>query len=179
MAMLWRTRGTAHVFGHDLSHDGDIMDFKFVKARITDPEALIPHLFENSRPGLVPALQPGDFIVAGRNFGCGKAHTPGYIALAALGLRVLCESAPSAVERAMVTLALPALTSCVGITSFVADGDVIDVNFETGEVVNHTSGEVRIYSPLPDGVKRMLTQGGLVGTLKQHLIDHPEMASPL
>jgi 3-isopropylmalate/(R)-2-methylmalate dehydratase small subunit len=153
------------------------MDFSFVKARVTDPEALIPHLFENSRPGLVETLKPGDFIVAGRNFGCGKAHTPGYIALKALGLRVLCESTPSAVERAMVSLALPALTQCCGLIDWVRDGDLLDVDFETGDVVNLTTDARRRYPALQDGVKRMLEQGGLIGALKQHLIDHPELGA--
>jgi 3-isopropylmalate/(R)-2-methylmalate dehydratase small subunit len=172
----WRSRGTAHVFGHDLSHDGDIMDFQFVKARVTEPTALIPHLFANSRPGIVPSLKAGDFIVAGRNFGCGKAHTPGYIALCALGLRVLCESAPSAVERAMVTLALPAMTHCTDITLFVRDGDEIEADFKTGAVTNHTTGKTRHYPGLSDSIAWMLERGGLIGALKQHLIDHPELA---
>jgi 3-isopropylmalate/(R)-2-methylmalate dehydratase small subunit len=178
MSGTWRTQGRAHVFGHDLSHDGDIMDFKFVKGRVTDPDALIPHLFENSRPGLVSTLAAGDFIVAGRNFGCGKAHTPGYIALQALGLRVLCESTPSAVARAMVSLALPALTECAGLTDWINDGDLLEVDFETGDIINHTTQEQRRYPALQDGVKRMLEQGGLIGALKQHLIEHPELGAP-
>ena len=55
---------------------------------------MIPHLFDEVDPSLKSKLNPGDFIVAGQNFFCGKAHNQGMIAMKALGLRVLCELMP-------------------------------------------------------------------------------------
>jgi 3-isopropylmalate/(R)-2-methylmalate dehydratase small subunit len=155
------------------------MDFKYVKLRVTDPAELIPHLFESSRPNLVDKLKTGDFIVAGENLGCGKAHTPGYIAIEALGLRVLCASMPAAVIRATATLGLPVMCQCADITHFIRDGDEIEADFETGEVLNLTTGEQRTYPAPQSGLRALVAAGGLKGMLKRHLAEHPELATPL
>lgn len=174
----WRTSGRAWVFGDDIEHDGAMMPRRFVAARATDPAELIPHLFEELRPGLAEQVKPGDFIVGGRNFGCGHLHNQAFIAMAGLGLRILCASMPGAVVRATIALALPVLHDCPDVTTLVRDGDEIEACYLTGEVVNHTTGERRTYRKLPDGVRTMLEQGGMQGLLASHLREHPELAEP-
>jgi 3-isopropylmalate/(R)-2-methylmalate dehydratase small subunit len=178
MQKSFKRRGTAHVFGDDVPHDGAIMAFSFTMSRTTDPEQLIPHLFEQLDPTFKDRVKPGDFIVAGKNLGCGKAHTAGYIAMQALGLGILCESMPAAVVRATVNLALPCMTGCTGITALIASGDQIEVDFETGEVANLTRGERNRFNPIPQGARDMISRGGLNGTLIEWLKNHPEQAEP-
>jgi 3-isopropylmalate/(R)-2-methylmalate dehydratase small subunit len=174
----WRTRATAHVLGDDVPHDGGIMTREMVQGRITDPAQLIPHLFRDHDAGLMARVKPGDFIVAGRNFGCGKPHTNGYIALQALGIRVLCASAPASVARSMMNVGLAALDRCEGIAGLVRDGDEIEVDFVTGEVVNRRTGTACSYPPMSPHVRTMIEQGGREGLLKHWLREHPELAEP-
>ena len=174
----WRSRGKAHVFGDDLVHDGKIVPVRVVGARISDPAVLATHLFEEYRPALREQVRPGDFIVAGRNFGCGKPHVAGYIAMQALGLRLLCESMPLTIIRATMNLGLPTLSDCPGLTQAVHDGDDIEVDYATGEIVNHTRGKTFSVTPLSDRVREMIERGGLRGSLKQYLHDHPELGQP-
>lgn len=174
----WLTRGRAHVLGHDVPHDGGIMPVSIVAARITEPAELIPHLFRDIDPGLAGRLQPGDFIVAGRNFGAGKPHTSGYLAMASLGLRVLCETAPSAVVRATLNFGLPCMYRCAGITSLVADGDEIEVDCAAGRVENLTRPALREFEPISGDARRMLERGGLNGLLRSWLAAHPELGTP-
>ena len=174
----WLSRGRAHVLGHDLPHDGGIMPVAIVSARLAEPAELIPHLFRDIDPGLAGRLKPGDFIVAGRNFGAGKPHTSGYLALASLGLRVLCESAPSAVVRATLNLGLPLMHRCAGIAGLVSDGDEIEVDCATGRVENLTRPAVHRFEPISEEARRMLEQGGLNGLLARWLAAHPELAMP-
>jgi 3-isopropylmalate/(R)-2-methylmalate dehydratase small subunit len=178
MAYSWCTRGTAHLLGDDVPHDGGVMTRAMMQARVVDPEQLIPHLFEEHQPGFMAKVKSGDFIVAGRNFGCGKPHTNGYIALRALGIRVLCESAPANVARGTMNLGLACLLRCEGITGVVRDGDDIEVDFVTGTVVNHTSGQAHAFPPLGPNERALVEQGGQQGFLRHFLQEHPELAEP-
>jgi 3-isopropylmalate/(R)-2-methylmalate dehydratase small subunit len=176
MSEFWRTRGRAHVLGDNIPHDGGVIHFRFVTSRITDPQEIIPHLFDEVDPTLKERLKPGDFIVAGKNFLAGKAHNNGLIGLKALGIRILCESMSYRSYRAATSLALPLLTQCEGITGFVHDGDEIEADIASGEIVDLTSGERRSYPPMAPDVRVMVEQGGMRGLLTKYLQDHPQLA---
>jgi 3-isopropylmalate/(R)-2-methylmalate dehydratase small subunit len=174
----WKTRGRCHVLGDNVPHDGGVMRFDLVTARVQDPTQLIPHLFDEVDPSLKSKLNPGDFIVAGQNFFCGKAHNQGMIAMKALGLRVLCESMPFRSFRAAIGVALPCLINCQGITQFVSDGDEIEADFETGIVKNLTTNGSENYPALAPEIKAIIEEGGMRGMLAAWLRDHPELAEP-
>ena len=174
----WKTRGRCHVLGDDIAHDGVVMPIELITTKVRDPELLIPHLFEAIDPALKDRLQPGDFVVAGRNFLRGKAHNQGLIAMKALQLRILCEFMPFRSFRGAIGLALPCLVGCEGVTSFVSDGDEIEADFETGEVSNLTTGQTRSYQPISPAIKIIVERGGLRGMLAQWLEDHPERRLP-
>lgn len=173
--MQWTTVGRAHVLGNNIPHDGGVMSFDAVLARTTDPQELIPRLFAQVDPALAARIAPGDFIVAGSNFLAGKAHNNGLLAMKALGLRILCESMGVRAFQGVVGLALPCLNHCVGVTSLVADGDAIEVDFLTGLVRNLSKKSEASYGGLPEGVKKMIEEGGMLGLLTSHLKSHPEL----
>ena len=85
-ARRWIYRGACHKFGHDLEHDGQMIAFDYVIRRVTNPDELIPHLFETTRPEFHRHEKAGDIVVAGTQFGKGKAHVQAYIAMKAMGL---------------------------------------------------------------------------------------------
>lgn len=174
----WRSRGRAFVFGDDIKHDAMIVPARIIGARIADPKVLVTHLFEELRPELRGSVRPGDFIVGGRNFGCGKPHVVGYIAMRELGLRLMCESMPLKIIRATMNLALPVLSACPGLGAHVGDGDDIEADFATGEIINHTRGTRLVVPPLSERVREVIANGGLRGMLERHLAAHPEMAQP-
>ena len=172
----WKTRGTAHVLGDNVPHDGGVIRFDLVTARVQDPAQLIPHLFDEIDPKLKERVKPGDFIVAGKNFFCGKAHNQGMIAMKALGLRVLCESMPFRSFRAATGVALPCLVHCEGITGFIANGDEIEADIGSGVVNKHKSGQSLQYPSIPSEIISILEEGGMRGMLAARLLDHPELA---
>ena len=176
MSNFWRTRGAAHVLGDNIPHDGGVINFRFIPLRVTDPAELIPHLFDEVDPTIKERLKPGDFIVAGENFLCGKAHNQGLIALKALNIRILCQSMPYRSFRAATSLALASMVHCDGIASFLKDGDEIEADFASGEVTKLASGEKRTYPPVAPDIQVMIQEGGMRGMLAAHLRDHPELA---
>ena len=105
-------RGRCHVFGDQVPLDEGVIAFRFAIERVTDPQALIPHLFETIDPGFRERVEPGDFVVAGSDFACGKPHVQGFIALAALRMSVLCASMPYKAMRRSASEGLPVLVGC-------------------------------------------------------------------
>ena len=55
----------------------------------TDPDGLRKACLIEARPDFVGEVQPGDVIVAGRNFGCGSSREPAVWALMGLGFRAV------------------------------------------------------------------------------------------
>lgn len=174
-----KRRGTCHLFGDDIPLDDGVMPFKYAIGRVTDPQALIPHLFENIDAGFASRVRPGDIILAGRNFGCGKAHMQGFIAMASLGMGVLCDSMPYKSHRGAIARGVPVLTGCIGLASFAATGEEIEIDFSSGEAINFSRGTRTQFLPLPEILADLVAQGGLRGALQRYLESHPEMSEAL
>ena len=98
----------------------------------------------------------------------------GFIALATLGMGVLCGSMPYKALRGAVSKGLPVLTGCVGAAAFAVAGDEIEVDFATGEAINHTSGKSATFPAMPEVLREIIANGGAPGQLAAWLAQHPE-----
>lgn len=171
-------RGICHVFGDDIPLDEGVMAFKYAIGRITDPKVLIPHLFETIDPSFAARVRPGDIVVAGNNFGCGKTHMQGFIAMAALGMGVLCGSMPYKAHRGAISRGLPVLTGCEDARAFAIAGDDVEIDFASGRAINHTRATQSQFPPLPPILGDLVAQGGLRGALTAYLEANPAMREP-
>jgi 3-isopropylmalate/(R)-2-methylmalate dehydratase small subunit len=169
-------RGRCHVLGDDVSLDGGIIPQRFAAQRITDPAELLPHLFEAVDPTLAQRVRPGDLVLAGRNFACGKPRLQGFIAMAALDLAIVCESMPYKMWRRAVARALPVIVGAPTPRELAATGDELEVDFTTGTLRNLTQGTQRSIPPMPPILRDIVTAGGMQATLKAWLATHPEQA---
>jgi 3-isopropylmalate/(R)-2-methylmalate dehydratase small subunit len=169
-----KRRGFCHVFGDNVALSEGIIAFKFSIGRVTDPKELIPHLFERTDPLFVSRVKPGDFVIAGQNFACGKPHPQGFIAMAALDMSVLCHSMPYMSLRGAVSRGLPVLTGCESTTSFAETGDEIEVDFATGDAINLSRGTRVQLPPMPLALREIVSQGGSNGRLQAWLDAHPD-----
>ena len=162
----WRLKGRCYRLGHDVQHSGGVVPGWVITGRHFDAKDIIPHLFSETDPGFHERCQPGDIIVAGRNFGMGPKMN-GYIAMQALGLGLVCESMPFLAYRAAVGAGVRVLTDCINVGDICATGDELEVDFENGLFVNHTRGITREYPPLPDALREIVEVGGNTGWLKR------------
>ena len=162
----WRLSGKCHKFGHDMALDGPVMPFKYVIDRVVDPAVLTPHLFEETDPTFRERAKRGDIIIAGRNFGKGKAHVQGFIAMQALGLGMLCESMPFLTYRGAISVGMMLMAECAGVLECAESGDDLDVDFSAGRFVNLTRGIAREFPPVPEGLRDTVRLGGTKGVLK-------------
>ncbi len=155
--------GRVWTFGHDINTD------------LIEPSSvvLLPaaekarHCFEAIRPGWVDLVEPGDLIVAGRNFGTGSSR-PASQTLQLAGIAgVVAESLNGLFFRNCVNFALPAL-SCPGVLDAVAEGDRITFDPATGAVTNlsrpRESLHGRAWAP---ELIQILEAGGLLAQLDQ------------
>jgi 3-isopropylmalate/(R)-2-methylmalate dehydratase small subunit len=162
-----RLRGRCHKFGHDLHMDTHVMPYKYIALHGFDSEALVPHLFEEVAPDFNRRVQPGDFIIAGRNFAFGKPHSQGLIAIAALKLRLLCESMPFATYRGAISRGIVCHRRCVGISDLVSDGDTVEMDFAAGEFLNVTTGARANFPAVDAQLLETMLLGGMKPALRR------------
>ena len=157
-------RGRAWTFGDDISTD-HIAPGRLFHLRTDLPE-LAKHVMEDADPQFAARLRPGDFIVAGRNFGLGSSreHAPRIIKLAGVGA-VLAQSFARIFFRNAINVGLPVL-QCD--TSRIAPHDELEVDLAAGEVRDLTQGLVVPFVPLPPVMLTILADGGLVAHVTKH-----------
>ena len=125
------------------------------------------------RPTLIPRraelsglVEPGDILVAGRNFGCGSSREMAVDNLKNLGFAcVVAESFARIFFRNCVATAFPSL-SCPGITDHVEEGILLSVDLNTG-ILSTPDGPLPL-TPIPysESLLEILQAGGLMALLK-------------
>ena len=157
-------RGRAHKFGDDVNTDY-IISGKY-KFKTLDMSELARHVFEDIDPDFVKRLRLGDFVVAGRNFGCGSSREQAPLALKHAGVgAVLAKSFARIFFRNAINTGLP-VVECD--TDGIEDGDELEVDLERGMVRNLTKGTEIPIRPLPKVMLRILQDGGLVEHIRKH-----------
>ena len=119
-----------------------------------------------ARPDLAASVQPGDVIVAGRNFGCGSSREHAPIAIAASGIAVvIARSFARIFYRNAVNIGLPVIT-CDALWAHVADGDAVTADTRTGLII--ASGQP-FRGDAPSAVAlRIIEAGSLVELIRAH-----------
>jgi 3-isopropylmalate/(R)-2-methylmalate dehydratase small subunit len=141
----------ARVFGDNINTDYIITSRR--KRESIDPQYLRRFLFEELDPNFAATVQPGDVLVAGRNFGCGSAMEVAVTAVVAAGIRTVLASSFSRTyyRNAVNNGLLPLICD----TSAIREGDPIDISALSAE-------------PLPPIMLQIVQAGGLVPYFRQH-----------
>ncbi|MEM8740150.1 MAG: 3-isopropylmalate dehydratase [Pseudomonadota bacterium] len=127
-------------------------------------DALAAHCLESVRPDFAQSVQPGDILVAGRNFGMGSSREQAAEALRHLGLAgVVAESFAGIFYRNAINLGLPVLTTAD--SSAVKEGAAARLDVANGRLMLEEGGSLAL-DPLPDNLLPIIAAGGLVPLLK-------------
>jgi 3-isopropylmalate/(R)-2-methylmalate dehydratase small subunit len=155
--------GKAHRFGDNVNTDY-IISVKRKRDTIDDNE-LAKYLMEDIEPGFYKRITPGDFIVAGQNFGCGSSREAAPRVILAAGIKaVIAKSFARIFYRNAINIGL-LLFECD--TDKFETGDVVEIDVDTGRVNNHSKDISLATNPLPDIMMEILKNGGLVPYLKK------------
>jgi 3-isopropylmalate/(R)-2-methylmalate dehydratase small subunit len=156
--------GVAHRFGDDVSTDHITSGRHRFLAK--DLKALAAHCLEDLDPAFAARVRPGDFVVAGRNFGCGSSREYAPRVIQALGVQaVIARSFARIFYRNAINIGLPALEAP---TDGIAAGDRLALDLEAGVVRNLTQGTTVGCRPFPPVMLAILQEGGLVAHLRKH-----------
>jgi 3-isopropylmalate/(R)-2-methylmalate dehydratase small subunit len=154
----------AWVFGDNVDTDA-IAPGRYMKFGI---EEIARHSMEALAPGFASSVGKGDFVVAGRNFGCGSSREQAPEALRYLGVAALvAESFAGLFYRNAINLGLPA--SVCAQARRIRPGDRLSIDFERGELANLDRGEKLACEPIPAFLMTLIRDGGLLPHLEKRL----------
>ncbi|MEC8703276.1 MAG: 3-isopropylmalate dehydratase [Candidatus Neomarinimicrobiota bacterium] len=108
------------------------------------------------------------FIVAGHNFaGGGKSIEHVITGLMGAGIKAVIADSFSRLQfRNAINYGFPFVT-CNEIKSICKTGDELEVNLESGEIINHSSGKSIEASPIPEFVLSVAEEGGMVNYIQK------------
>jgi len=156
--------GKCWKFGDDVNTD-EIIPARYLN--LTDENELAAHLMEGSDPGFVSKVKPGDIMVAGRNFGCGSSREHAPLAIKAAGVAcVVAESFARIFFRNAINIGL-LIAECPDAARQAAGGDVLEVDFALGRIVNRTQGRTYAFPPFSPEVQAIIDAGGLIPFAKK------------
>jgi 3-isopropylmalate dehydratase small subunit len=121
------------------------------------------HTFESLSPDFASKVQPGDYVVASENFGCGSSREQAPSVLKALGVKaVIAKSFARIFYRNAINIGLPVIV-CKELHDNVNDGDEMELNMQEGTVT--VNGKQYECTKLPAYMQGILDQGGLIASL--------------
>lgn len=134
---------------------------------IAAPKELATHAMEDIDADFVKKMQPGDIVVATRNFGCGSSREHAPLVLRENGVScVIAASFARIFYRNAINIGLPIL-ECEAAANAIADGDIVSVDFDTGVITNETKGETYQAAAFPPFIQSIIKAGGLLKSLKE------------
>ena len=138
----------------------------------TDKAELGRIAFIEHRPEYAQGVRPGDFVVAGRNFGCGSSRETAVYALKANGISaIVAKSYACIFYRNCINNGVMALVAPAEFVEAALDGD--DLSIEGGRLVNRTRNR-SVPVSLPPLMIRLREFGGILNFLKTHKIEELE-----
>ncbi|MEA4900804.1 3-isopropylmalate dehydratase small subunit [Desulfitobacterium sp.] len=156
MSKAWR-------FGDDVDTDV-IIPARYLNK--TSHKHLAAHCMEDVDASFAEAVQVGDVIVGGKNFGCGSSREHAPLAIKSAGVQVvIAESFARIFYRNSLNIGLPIL-ECSEAARGIQAGDDVSVNLETGEILNVTQGTRFQARPFPPFMQELIKAGGLIPYIK-------------
>ena len=151
------------VYGDNIDTDR-IIAGKYTKT--LDMNTLAEHVLEDLDPAFKLQVKPGDYLVAGENFGCGSSREQAPIALKLSGISVVIASSFARIFfRNSINIGLTVLEIK---NHDIETGDEIKINLNKGEVINLTKNKSYFSVPMPKVMIDILKEGGLANYLKKY-----------
>lgn len=148
-------------FGDDIDTD-TIIPGK--RGTIPTIEEMKKYAFELLKPEFGSTVQPGDILVAGKNFGCGSSREQAATVLSHNGVRcIIAESFARIFFRNAFNSGIILLT-CSGIQDVCEGGDIVSVDLDAQEV--SVNGNTFKVGKIPDNLFKIVENGGLIEDTK-------------
>jgi 3-isopropylmalate/(R)-2-methylmalate dehydratase small subunit len=131
----------------------------------TDMNELAKVAFIEYRPDFCKNAKPGDFIVAGENFGCGSSRETAAMSLRARGIKaVVAKSFARIFYRNSINLGLMLV---IADTAGIEENDRLELDIK-GQVIRNKTKGATIKASIPGMMVRLYEEGGIIPYLKKH-----------
>ena len=158
--------GTVHKYGRDIDTDV-IIPARYLTT--SDPAELAKHCLEDLDAEFVNKVAAGDILVAEENFGCGSSREHAPICIKAAGVScVIAKSFARIFYRNSINIGLP-IMECAPAVDAINNGDVVEVDADSGIITDKTTGETFQSQPFPPFLQEIIEEGGLVARTKKVL----------
>ncbi len=156
--------GVIHKFGDHVDTDV-ILPGRYLVLR--EPQELAKHCLEGLDPTFTARVKPGDFVVAGRNFGSGSSREHAPVALKAVGVGcIVAASFARIFYRNAINIGLPVIT-CPDFARDAKNGASAQIDMASGRI--EYQGHVYHGEGLPSAIRAIVDAGGLVPYVQQRL----------
>ena len=131
--------------------------------KIHDYNELATHAMEGLDPDFPSKVKDGDFIVAGKNFGCGSSREHAPIALSTCGIKaVIAVSFARIFYRNSVDGAfLLPIEIDEETYKKISNSDKLEINTDNNEIKNITKNETYPMKPFSEIISQIISAGGL------------------
>ena len=150
-----------HVFKYGDNVDTDVI----IPARYLnsfDPQELASHAMVDIDPEFAGKVQPGDIIVARKNFGCGSSREHAPLCLKTAGVScVIADTFARIFYRNAINIGLP-IIECPEAAEGIDAGDQVEIDFDSGRIYNRTKGTEFQGQAFPPFMQELISAGGLV-----------------
>ena len=151
--------GTVFKYGDNVDTDV-IIPARYLNS--FDPQELASHAMADIDPEFVEKVQPGDLIVANKNFGCGSSREHAPLCLKTAGVScVIAETFARIFYRNAINIGLP-IIECPEAAQNLEAGDEVEVDFDSGRIYNRTKGLTFQGQAFPEFMQKIIAAGGLV-----------------
>lgn len=152
-------RGKIWKFGDDIDTDVIIPARHLVTI---EPSELAKHVMEDIDPEFAGKVQPGDIIVAGKNFGCGSSREHAPMAIKGAGVAaVVAESYARIFFRNAINIGLPVIESPEAVAE-AEEGDIFEIDTAEGSILNTRTGKTYQAVRYDDYIQQIIGSGGLM-----------------
>ena len=154
-------KALGHVFKYGDNVDTDVI----IPARYRnsfDPQELASHAMVDIDPEFAGKVQPGDIIVARKNFGCGSSREHAPLCLKTAGVScVIADTFARIFYRNAINIGLP-IIECPEAAEGIDAGDQVEIDFDSGRIYNRTKGTEFQGQAFPPFMQELISAGGLV-----------------
>ena len=140
----------------------------------TDPKSMPQYAFEYypGKEHFAKEVKPGDFVVAGKNFGCGSSREHAVYCIEYAGVPcILAETCSriyyrNAVNNGYPVLFVKGLSEAIE-KGEIKDGDSLSVDMDNGTITNNSNGKVFHGDAVSNLEHEIMEAGGLFGYMKE------------
>lgn len=131
---------------------------------LTDRAEIASHALEDLDATFVQQVQPGDIVVAGRNWGCGSSREQAATCLVYNGVRVMIAASYSRIfYRNAINCGLLAIV-CPAAVQAITAGETITVDLERHLIASAAGGYT--FPPFSASILGIIEAGGLIEYVK-------------